>query len=403
MAKFAYKALRPDGKISEGELEALTVNEALAQVAAMGMRPILLKPIRKSFIGSNLLKGQQITLEDKVFITRYLSLMLKVGTDLFKAIDILIEDFDKPAVKSLLIEMRSNLGKGQPFYSTFARHPKLFSPVFVNLIKSGEVSGNLEKVFDQLSVQLGKDKDLQSKIKSSLTYPIILFVGSIVVMVLLVSFSLPKIANVFLQGGFQPPTFSRIVFTVGLFVGNNLTIVLLLMAVIGIGGFLFFVRTLAGKRLAYDVALKIPVIKKVIREISIQRFASTLSSLLSSGIPIINALEITADSTGMPELKDALHRIAQEGISKGLTVGEAFRKEPVFPKAVSNLIAVSEKSGHLESILGTLADFYTGEIEAAVKSMVSFIEPVMLVLIGIIVGAIALAVIVPVYQLTSSF
>jgi type II secretory pathway component PulF len=299
--------------------------------------------------------------------------------------------------------MRTNLEKGQPFYTTFAQHPKLFSPVFVNLIKSGEVSGNLEKVFDQLSVQLGKDKDLQSKIKSALTYPVILFVASVIVMILLVSFSLPKIANVFLQGGVQPPTFSKVVFIIGLFIGNNLAIILSLLAFIGIGGFFFFTRTLVGKRLAYDIALRIPVIKKVIREIAIQRFASTLSSLLSSGIPIVNSLEITAESIGMPELKDALHRIAQEGISKGLTVGEAFKKEPVFPKAVSNLIAVSEKSGHLESILGTLADFYTGEIEAAVKSLVSFIEPVMLVLIGVIVGTIALAVIVPVYQLTSSF
>jgi len=401
--KFSYKALKPDGKMLEGELDAPGMNEALAQVVSMGMRPILLKPIRRTVLGLNLLKGRQITLEDKVFITRYLSLMLKVGTDLFKAIDILIEDFDKPGVRSLLIEMRTNLGKGQPFYATFAQHPKLFSPVFVNLIKSGEVSGNLEKVFDQLSVQLGKDKDLQSKIKSALTYPVILFVASIIVMILLVSFSLPKIANVFLQGGVQPPTFSKIVFIIGLFIGNNLAIILSLLAFIGIGGFFFFAKTLVGKRLAYDIALRIPVIKKVIREIAIQRFASTLSSLLSSGIPIVNSLEITAESIGMPELKDALHRIAQEGISKGLTVGEAFRKEPVFPKAVSNLIAVSEKSGHLESILGTLADFYTGEIEAAVKSMVSFIEPLMLVLIGVIVGTIALAVIVPVYQLTSSF
>jgi len=401
--KFTYKALRSDGKILEGELDAPGMNEALARVVSMGMRPILLKPIRRTVLGLNLLKGQQITLEDKVFITRYLSLMLKVGTDLFKAIDILIEDFDKPGVKSLLIEMRTNLEKGQPFYTTFAQHPKLFSPVFVNLIKSGEVSGNLEKVFDQLSVQLGKDKDLQSKIKSALTYPVILFVASVIVMILLVSFSLPKIANVFLQGGVQPPTFSKVVFIIGLFIGNNLAIILSLLAFIGIGGFFFFTRTLVGKRLAYDIALRIPVIKKVIREIAIQRFASTLSSLLSSGIPIVNSLEITAESIGMPELKDALHRIAQEGISKGLTVGEAFKKEPVFPKAVSNLIAVSEKSGHLESILGTLADFYTGEIEAAVKSLVSFIEPVMLVLIGVIVGTIALAVIVPVYQLTSSF
>jgi type II secretory pathway component PulF len=401
--KFQYKALRPDGKIDQGEIEALGMNEALAQVAQMGLRPILLKPIKKGVFSPNFLKGRTISLEDKVFIAKYLSLMLKVGTDLFKAIDILIEDFDKPAVRSLLLEMRTNLEKGQPFYITFANHPKIFDPVFVNLIKSGEVSGKLEQVFEQLSASLEKDKELRSKIKSSLTYPVILFFAAILVLVLLVSFSLPKIAGVFLQSNIKPPTFSRIVFTVGIFMGNHLALVLGLLAAIIFGGFWFFFKSSVGKKIAYNIALHIPVIKDVIKQIALQRFAATFSSLLSSGIPIINALEITADSTGMPELQDALRRIGREGIAKGLTVGEAFKKEPVFPKTISNLIAVSEKSGHLESILATLAEFYSSEIESSVKSLVSFIEPVMLLLIGIVVGTIALATIIPVYQLTTSF
>ena len=401
--KFIYKAIRPDGRVSEGEIEALAINDALAQVAGMGLKPILLKPVKKGIISSDLLRGQSINLEDKVFVMKYLSLMLKVGTDLFKAIDILIEDFDKPAVRSLLLEMRTNLEKGQPFYMTFANHPKLFDPVFVNLIKSGEVSGNLEKVFEQLSNSLEKDRELRSKIKSSLTYPVILFFAAILVLILLVSFSLPKIANVFLQGNIQPPAFSKIVFTIGLFVGNNLVLVLGTLFILMAGGYVFFFRSSIGKMVAYDMALHVPVIKTVIKQISLQRFAATFSSLLNSGIPIINALEITSDSIGMPELQDALRRIGREGISKGLTVGEAFKKEPVFPKTISNLIAVSEKSGHLESILATLAEFYSSEIESAVKSLVSFIEPVMLIMIGLVVGTIALATIIPVYQLTTSF
>ena len=158
-----------------------------------------------------------------------------------------------------------------------------------------------------------------------------------------------------------------------------------------------------GRRVMYDFGLRIPVIKKVVKETSLQRFASIFSSLMTSGLPILESLEITADSVSMPELKDALFRISREGISKGLTVGEAFRKEPVFPKVVSNLISVSEKSGHIEKILDTLADFYANEIESSVKSLVSFIEPVLLLFIGLIVGVIALAIIIPVYQLTSNF
>ena len=391
--RFYYKAVRPDNRIVEGEVDAQGSSEAISKVASQGLRPILIKPIKSVRFDIKLFSGQRVTLEDKVFITKYLSLMLKVGTDLFKAIDILVEDFDKPAVKTLLLEIRSNLEKGQPFYTTFAHYPKVFSPVFVNLIKAGEVSGNLERVFDQLSVSLEKEKDLNSKIKASLTYPVILFFASILILVLLVSFSLPKIANVFLSGGMNPPPFSKIVFTVGLFIGDNLTWILLLLVVFLFGGWFALFKTLTGRKLLYNFALKIPVIKKVIKEISLQRFAATLSSLLTSGLPIIESIEITAQSVGMPELKSALLRISKEGIAK----------EPVFPKVVSNLVAVSEKSGHIESILTTLADFYAKEIESSVKSLVSFIEPIMLMLIGVVVGVIALAVIVPVYQLTSSF
>jgi len=402
--KFHYRAIRPDMRMVEDDIEANDMTQAITKVASLGLRPITLKPVKALGFGIGKMGSQKITLEDKVFITKYLSLMLKVGTDLFKAIDILIDDFDKPAVRSLLLEIRSNLEKGQPFYITFAKYPKQFSSVFVNLIKAGEVSGNLEMVFEQLSTSLEKEKELTGKIKSSLTYPVILFIASIFVLILLVSFSLPKIAGVFMQeGNTNIPVFSKTVFTIGLFVGDNLVIVLTLLFSIMIGSYFFFIKSMLGRRVMYDFGLRIPVIKKVVKETSLQRFASIFSSLMTSGLPILESLEITADSVSMPELKDALFRISREGISKGLTVGEAFRKEPVFPKVVSNLISVSEKSGHIEKILDTLADFYANEIESSVKSLVSFIEPVLLLFIGLIVGVIALAIIIPVYQLTSNF
>lgn len=401
--RFHYKAINSKGKLIEADLEAADMAAALASIGSTGLKPISLKPVKKFSLDFKKFFGQKITLEDKVFITKYLSLMLRVGTDLFRAINILIDDFDKPIIKNLLIEIRTNLEKGQPFYTTFAKYPKSFSPVFINLVRAGEVSGNLERVFGELSISLEKERDLTSKIKSALTYPVILFVASLLILILLVSFALPKIANVFLSGGLKPPAFSQLVFTVGLFIGDHLVVLLTSLVIIVVGGLYFFVKTTLGKKTAYDFALRLPVIKRVIREISLQRFAATLSSLLSSGLPIIESIEITSESVGVPELKNALHRIAQEGIAKGLTVGEAFKREPAVPKIVANLIAISEKSGHLEEILLTLSNFYASEVEGAVKSLVSFIEPVMLLMIGLVIGTIALAVIIPVYQLTNTF
>jgi len=166
-----------------------------------------------------------------------------------------------------------------------------------------------------------------------------------------------------------------------------------------VGGWVFFTKSLTGKRFISDMANRLPVIRGVTRKIALQRFASTLSSLVHSGTPIIESIEITADSAGIGELRDSLLRISREGLAKGLTIGEAFRREAYFPRVVVNLVAISEQSGHLETVLETLGNFYESEIDASVKGLVSFLEPALLLVIGGVVGAIALSVIIPVYQL----
>ena len=402
--KFHYTASQSSGKIIEGDYEAAGSADVLGYLASQGLRPISLKTI-KDFDKKYRFNvfGQTITTEDKIFLTKYLALMMKVGTDLFKAIDILIADFQRPGLKSFLIEMRLALEKGQQLYSVFYRFPKFFSPVFINLIKAGEVSGNLEKVFEKLSVSLQKEQNLKQQIKAAITYPIILLIASIIILFILVGFALPKIANVFGSGGFEPPLFSKIVFSIGLFVGNYFFIILLAFIIFVASVWFFAFKTLIGKKIISRFAVRIPLVGEVLKKIAIQRFASTFSSLLSAGMPIIESLEITADAVGLQELKDSLLRISREGLSKGLTIGEAFRKEPVFPKVVVNLMSISEKAGHIEGILATLADFYEAEIESSIKSLVSFLEPILLLGIGLIIGTIALAIIVPIYQLVGQF
>lgn len=402
--RFQYIASQPNGKIIEGDFEASGTAEVLEYLAGQGLKPVSLKAIKGvEEVSRGLFFGRTITINDKVFLTKYLSLMLKVGTDLFKAIDILIADLDKPAIKALLIEIRGALIKGQPFYSTFVKYPEYFSPVFINLIKAGETSGNLEKVFSELSVSLEKEQDLRQKIKSALTYPIILLIASFIILLLLVGFALPKIAGVFATSGINPPLFSKIVLSIGLFIGDYIWIFFGLLIISGFGAWYLFSKTLTGKIILNQFITKTPIIKNVLKQLAFQRFSSTLSSLLKAGLPILNALEITSQAVGSDELKNSLLRISREGIAKGLTIGEAFRKEAAFPRVIVNLMAISEKSGHIEDILNTLAGFYENEAETSIKTMVSFLEPVLLLIMGIIIGAIALAIIVPIYQLTAQF
>ncbi|MBI3045987.1 MAG: type II secretion system F family protein [Candidatus Harrisonbacteria bacterium] len=396
--KFHYIASQADGRVTEGELEARGSAEVLQFLAGKGWRPVSIKVLKAYDIGGTKVFGQTISISDKVFLSRYLALMLKAGTDLFRAIDILINDFDKPILKALLIEIKTNLEKGNPFYTTFAKYPKYFSVTFVNLIKAGEASGNLTEVLDNLSVSLGKEQELKNKVQGALIYPIILLVMSFLMLILLVTFALPKIANIFISSGIRPPIFSRIVFGVGLFLNANALIIFPLLAAVAVGGW-YFINSYLGKKTLSFLSARLPVIKNVSKQLALQRFTSTLASLMKSGLPIIESLEITADAVGSEKMRDSLRRIAREGIAKGLTIGEAFRREPEFPLVVTNLIAVSERAGHIEEILKTLSLFYESEVDSALKVLVAFIEPILLLFIGVMIGTIAVSVIVPIYQL----
>lgn len=404
--QFHYIASQQDGRIIENDIDASNTEEVLAFISSRGWKPVSIKPIRRKERGlgikSQVFSGR-ITNMDKIFISRYLGLMLKIGTGLLQAINILIEDFDKPTVKSFLLEVRSSLEKGAPFYTAFAKYPKTFSQVYINSIKAGEESGNLETIFDNLTTSLTKEKLMHDQIRSALFYPAILLTSSVLILIFLVMFALPKIANVFSQSGFEPPLFSKIVFSVGLFLGGFGWYIILALIFSGIGFFVLFRTSLVFKRFLQSIFFGLPLIKNVVKKIALQRFAATLSSLIKAGIPITDALEITSDSVAQVELKDALIRISREGLAKGLTIGESFKREPFFPKTVVNLISISEKAGHIEDVLATLGDFYVSEIDSSLKTLVSFLEPLLLVGIGLIVGFIALAIIVPIYQLTIQF
>jgi len=262
--KFNYIASYQNGKITEGTAEAESTAQLLQILASKGLRPVSVKPVKSSDIamsGSHHMFGQKITIADQIFLTKYLSIMMKVGTDLFQAINILIADFEKPALRALLIEIRETLEKGQPFYSTFARYPQYFSPVFVNLVKAGEGSGNLEHVFEELSVSLDKEKELRSKIKGAMIYPIILAALSCVILIFLVTFALPKLANVFTGGGFEPPMFSRIVFAVGLFINKYIWLFGGIFAFCAVGIWLFS-RSMTGKRVFAGIRIRLPIVGK---------------------------------------------------------------------------------------------------------------------------------------------
>jgi len=398
---FKYRASDKEGKIIEGEGDFVNENAVLEYLKGQELNPINLQLVATGLKLRTSLFGSPINITDQIFLTRYLALMLKVGTDIFKAIDILIADFKKPTVRSLLIEIRENLSKGKPFYTTFAKYPKIFSPVFTNLIRAGEASGNLEKVFEELSDSLEKQRDLQQRIRSALIYPILLVVASIGIIVLLVTFAIPKMATLFQGSDMKMPPVTQLIFNVSFFLSSYGLYLLIALAIIILAMVMFYKFTLAGRVFFQRIAYRTPFVKNILTKMSYQRFAITFGALMRAGLPILENLEITATTVGNEEIRQALLRIAHEGVIKGVTLGDAFRREEAFPQTIRTLISIGERAGHTEEVLSTLSEFYDSEIDAAVKSLVSIFEPLMLMFIGVIVGGIALAVILPVYQFTS--
>jgi type II secretory pathway component PulF len=399
---YHYSAIDVSGKAVESDYEANSLEQVLQFLGSQSLRPLSVQPLEKKTDLLSRFFRHKISMTDKVFLTKYLALMLRVGIDLLTAINILISDFEKPAVRNFLIDVRENLSQGRPFWQSFAAHPE-FSPTFVSLIKAAEVSGNLQETFEGLSASTERDAALVSKVKGALIYPIILVCMAAGILVFLSVFALPKIANTFTSSGVKPPAFSQLVFTVGLFLGSNIWWLLPFLAAL-IGGLVFFVRkTQVGQRMWENLLMGMPAIRTVYEEIALQRMASTMSSLLQAGLPILDTIGVAAQTVGHRRYRQALTRIADEGLAKGLTIGEAFRREPVFPQTVTNLIAISEQAGHLDEVLGSLADFYEVEIDTGLKTLMAFLEPILLLIMGVMVAVIALAIIIPVYQLTTQF
>jgi len=401
---FHYLAQDFKGRIKEANINQPNLKAALEYLTSQNLRPVSVKPLTFESKKRRLsIFKETLTLTDKVFLTKYLALMLRVGTDLFSAIDILIEDFESGPVRRFLLEIRTNLEQGKPFWYSFSQHQEYFSPVVANLIKAGETSGNLEITLSQVSLDLERERDLSSKVKSSLIYPALLLVASFVMILFLTTYAVPKLGTMFLSTGQKIPTYTRIVLTIGMFLNRYVYLVFPLAFGIPIGLFFYFFRNKNGKANFNKILEKIPVARNLMEKLALERFSSVLSSLIRAGMPIIQAIEVTASAVGNPKYEAALLKISKEHLAKGLSIGDSFKKGKVFPPVVTNLLAIGEKAGHTEEILNTLSVFYESEIDISLKTLVAFIEPAMLVFLGVIIGGIALSLIVPVYQLVSQF
>lgn len=402
---YVYKASNKEGAVTEGEMEAAHKGIIMEHLVRKGLIPIMvdekLSTGRKSGI-FDLALFERVSTLDVITITRNLSATIKAGLSLVEALDILITDATKNAVKRILLQARANTENGKPLSVTFSGYPRVFPPVFVGLLKAGELSGKMDETLAELSRYLSREYGLKHKVKGALAYPAILLVGSFLVIGLLLIFVLPRLAKTFSQSGVELPFLTRMLIGTS----NAITSHIALFSIFIIASVLFFSymrRTIWGRRALLRAAFHIPIASDMVRKVALVRFARTLGTLINSGMSITEALELVASAVGNSVYGEIILS-ARDQIIKGIPLSQTLAEHPNhFPRFLTSLIGVGEKTGTLEHILITFADFMDEEVDNTVKNLTTVLEPALLLFMGLFIGVIAVSILLPIYQLVGKF
>lgn len=343
----------------------------------------------------------RVPLKEKLFFVQYLSVMLKAGISLSAALKTLTKQAENKFFAKILKEISGEVEKGVSFAESLKPHKKIFGELFINMIEAGEVSGKLEDVLSQLYTQLKKHHELISKVKGALTYPVIIIIAMAGIGTFMIVFIVPKITGMFKDFNAELPLPTKILIAVsdGL-VNNGLLSAIIFSAVVLTS--IQILRTYKGKYYFQAILLKLPIFAPIIKKINLARFARTVSGLLKTDIMIIKTFQITASVLGNLHYRKALEEMGEK-IKKGSQINEIVASYPqLFPPVVYQMIAVGEETGELDNILSELAEFYENEIDQIMSNLPSIIEPVLILLLGCGVGAMAVAIIMPMYSITQS-
>jgi type IV pilus assembly protein PilC len=394
---YLWKGRTPTGEMLSGEYAAEDKSEL---VNSLRKRKIIITTIREKPKEINISFGfkNRINTRDLGVFTRQFATMINAGLPMVQCLDILSAQADKPTFKKIIAEVMSDVEGGSTLAEALKKHP-VFSDLYVNMVDAGETGGILDIILNRLAVYLEKADILIKKVKGAMTYPAVVFTVAIGATTFMLLFIIPTFAQMFTDFGGQLPLPTRIVMGLSTFLRANWW---LLLAII-IGGFIGFRRyykTTSGRYRVDRAMLKMPILGSVIRKAAVARFTRTLGTLVSSGVPILNGLEITARTAGNKVVEEAV-LMTRTSISEGNTIAEPLRTSGVFPPMVVQMIGVGEQTGALDEMLEKVADFYDSEVDAAVGALTSIIEPVMIVIMGTIVGGMLIAMYLPMFRLVS--
>ncbi len=398
--EYEYTVRNAQGKVVTARIEAPHEQAVAARLSQMGLVPISIEKIEKSGLNKDIEIGflkKKIELRDLAVMSRQMATMISAGLSLLRTLAILAEQTENEELGKVLAQTRSEVEKGGALSSSFAKHPTVFPPIMINIIRAGETGGFLESALLGLAENFEAEVKLKAKIKSAMTYPVVVFIMAILATVGMLIFIVPIFEQMFADfgAGLPAPTQMLVVLS---------GIMKWLAPVLAVVGIIFSVWWAKNKhkeeiRSKIDpVKLKAPVFGKLFQKVAIARFTRNFSTMLGAGVPILQALDIVGSTAGNWVIEEAVKDV-QQGVRQGLPLTVPMAKHDVFPQMVTQMIAVGEDSGAMETMLGKIADFYDQEVEATTESLTALLEPLMIAFLGVVVGGMIIALYLPIFNI----
>jgi type IV pilus assembly protein PilC len=398
MALYTYRALDKQGEIVQDRTEGSGEMAVAHELRQQGLLVIDVK--EQSVSNKDILEPfKRIKLGDLVIFSRQLATMINAGLPIVRALYVLSEQTENPKLVEVVVAVRKDVEAGSSLSEALEKHPKVFSRLYVEMVKAGEIGGILDGVLLRVADQLEKDQDLRRKVKSAMTYPIVVVILAILATSFMLIFIVPVFAKIYDELGGTLPLPTRIAMGASNIMTSIFGVLVYAGMALGVYLFLRWKRTERGRKVWGRAVLRIPAkIGDVVHKVTLARFARTLGTLSAAGVPILQSMEITATSSGNWVVENALLK-SRDAIREGIPLYRPLEEESVFPPMVTRMIAVGEETGDIDGMLAKIAEFYESEVEAAVKALTSIIEPLMIVVVGGIVGGIVIAMYLPMFRI----
>jgi type IV pilus assembly protein PilC len=398
MATFAFSGRTRGGEAVTGErmgdsMEAVSAALRREQIQVTKISPVAAKSVVKA------IRAKSVPAKNLAVFTRQFSVMIDAGLPLVQCLDILGNQEEHKYFQQVILQTRTDVEGGQALADAMKRHPKVFDALYTNMIAAGEAGGILDTILKRLAVYIEKAVKLKGQVQSAMIYPIAVIVIAGTVVGVILWKVIPTFASLFAGLGAELPLPTRIVIALS----NNLVRAIpFIIPMIFVGGYLFrqYYATEKGRRVVDGLLLKLPILGNILRKIAVARFCRTLSTLMASGVPILDGLDITARTAGNSIIEDAI-QVTRKSIERGETISGPLKETGVFPGMVVQMIGVGEATGALDTMLGKIADFYEEEVDTAVAGMLTLLEPVMIAFLGGVVGGIVIAMYLPIFGLIS--